>query len=419
MTLVFVGTDFCDAPQSLLEASERRADAVRDALAAVTDIIDGVVVVATCSRAEVYVDTSDVSQALDHIISRLSENLGETPEMIGQVFRVLTGPAVARHLFAVTAGLESMVIGEAEIAGQIRSALAVSQHNAHANKTLNRLFQCAQRVSKKVWASTDIGRSGRSIIHTALALAEKRLEGHQPRTALVIGTGAYSRVIVAALKKRGLKSIRVFSRSGRAHDFAASHNIEAITGDELLDVLAEVDFVISASGQHGYVLNPDTVQDALTRRRHSAPLTLIDVALSPDIDPRVTLLEGCTLIALETLRQNIPPQHSESIREADVIIDREAAQFDAEERAREMDPIVTALRSHINERIEHELRSIQGGIGEFQDINLEKAGRRIANAILHTPSVRAKELAVHGQQDEYLRAVNLLFGLEVHHRGAP
>jgi len=84
-----------------------------------------------------------------------------------------------------------------------------------------------------------------------------------------------------------------------------------------------------------------------------------------------------------------------------------------------MDPIVTALRSHINERIEHELRSIQGGIGEFQDINLEKAGRRIANAILHTPSVRAKELAVHGQQDEYLRAVNLLFGLEVHHRGAP
>jgi glutamyl-tRNA reductase len=419
MTLVFVGTDFCDAPQSLLEASERRADAVRDALAAVTDIIDGVVVVATCSRAEVYVDTSDVSQALDHIISSLSENLGETPEMIGQVFRVLTGPAVARHLFAVTAGLESMVIGEAEIAGQIRSALAVSQHNAHANKTLNRLFQCAQRVSKKVWASTDIGRSGRSIIHTALALAEERLEGHQPRTALVIGTGAYSRVIVAALKKRGLKSIRVFSRSGRAHDFAASHNIEAITGDELLDVLAEVDFVISASGQHGYVLSPDTVQDALTRRRHSAPLTLIDVALSPDIDPRVTLLEGCTLIALETLRQNIPPQHSESIREADVIIDREAAQFDAEERAREMDPIVTALRSHINERIEHELRSIQGGIGEFQDINLEKAGRRIANAILHTPSVRAKELAVHGQQDEYLAAVNLLFGLEVHHRGAP
>lgn len=418
MTLVFVGADFCDAPQSLLESAERGADAVRDTLAALTDIIHGVVVVATCSRAEVYVDTSDVPQALDQIISSLSENLGESPEMIGQVFRVLTGPTVARHLFAVTAGLESMVIGEAEIAGQVRSALAVSQRNACANKTLNRLFQSAQRVSKKVWANTEIGRSGRSIIHTALAIAEERLEGHQPRSALVIGTGAYSRVIVAALKKRGLGSIRVFSRSGRAPEFAASHNIGPVSGEELPGVLAEVDFVISASGQHGYVLSPDTVRDSLVLRHRSAPLTLIDVALSPDIDPRVALLEDCTLIALETLRQKIPQKHSESILEADVIIDRAAADFDTEEKAREMDPIVTALRSHINDRVEHELRSIQGGTGEFRDINLEKAGRRIANAILHTPSVRAKELAMHGQQEEYLRAVNLLFGLEVHDRVA-
>jgi glutamyl-tRNA reductase len=419
MTLVFVGTDFRDVPQSLLEAAERHADAVRHALSALTDIIDGVVVVATCSRAEVYVDTSDVPKALDRIITSLSEHLGESPEMIGQVFRVLTGPAVPRHLFAVTAGLESMVIGEAEIAGQIRSALAMSQYNAHANKTLNRLFQRAQRVSRKVWASTDIGRSGRSIIHTALALAEEHLGGHQPRSALVIGTGAYSRVIVAALKKRGLHSIRVFSRSGRAHEFAVSHNIEAITGEELLDVLAEVDFVISASGQHGYVLSPNDVRDSLARRHNTAALTLIDVALSPDIDPRVALLDECTLIALETLRQEIPQKHSESIREADIIIERAAAEFEVEEKAREMDPIVTALRSHINDRVEHELRSIRGGTDEFPDINLEKAGRRIANAILHTPSIRAKEYAVHGQQEEYLRAVNLLFGLEVHHRGAP
>jgi glutamyl-tRNA reductase len=148
-------------------------------------------------------------------------------------------------------------------------------------------------------------------------------------------------------------------------------------------------------------------------------LTLIDVALSPDIDPRVALLDECTLIALETLRQEIPQKHSESIREADIIIERAAAEFETEEKAREMDPIVTALRSHINDRVEHELRSIRGGTDEFPDINLEKAGRRIANAILHTPSIRAKEYAVHGQQEEYLRAVNLLFGLEVHHRGAP
>lgn len=416
MALVFVGADFFDAPQNLLDRAEKSSTMVREALSDPRLGLDGVVVLATCNRCEVYAEAPDVAVAFRHIIAVLAEVFDSTPEHIGQIFRVLSGSAVTRHLFAVTAGLESMVVGEAEIAGQVRSAFAASTQKGRTTKRLNLLFQRAQRVSKKIWSTTDIGRSGRSIARTALQLAQEYLGGEAPQNVVVIGTGAYARVVVSALKKLGVPEISVFSRSRRAEHFAMVHGIHAIPANGLNSAIARAEVIVSASGQHGFVLMPADVSKALEGRTPPAPLVIIDVALSLDVDPRVQNVEGCTLISLETLRENTPREHSDTLRHVENLVDRETKEFDAEERAREIDPVVSALRLHINRSISKEIEAFERQSGS---VNLDEASRRIANAILHTPSIRAKELARLGQQSEYLRAVELLFGLEVVLHDAP
>jgi len=410
MSLVFVGADFFDAPQTLLDAGEKHSDQLREKLRQLGPQIEGFVVLATCNRIEIYADTQNVPTALQLIISDVAEVLGESSEKIAQVFRVLSDAAAVRHLFSVTAGLESMVMGEAQIAGQVRASFAKSQRDGVTTKRLNLLFQRAQRVSKKIWSTTDVGQSGRSIAHTALDLAQQSLPLLPPKSVLIIGTGAYARVAVAALKKMGVGEILVFSRSGRAEQFAASHGLTPITEGDLPGVIATVDIIFSASGQHGNVLTSELVRRSLSDRVGSSELVIIDVALSLDVDPRVASLTGCTLISLDTLRMHAPRQHSETLRQVDEMLSRETVEFEAEESARAIDPVVSALRIHINEHIEREIREFQRQAGP---LNFEDASRRIANAILHTPSVRAKELASQGQHGEYLRAVQVLFGLEV------
>jgi len=416
MALVFVGADFFDAPQNLLVRAEQGVATLREALRNPFVGLNGVVVVATCNRCEVYADAADVGTAFRNIVAVLGEVLDTNPRHIGQIFRVLSDSAVTRHLFSVTAGVESMVMGEAEIAGQVRSAFAHAQDQGSTTKRLNLLFQRAQRVSKKIWSTTDIGRSGRSIAHTALRLAETYLGSADSRAVVLIGTGAYARVVISALKKLSIDDISVFSRSGRADHFASVHGIHALGAHSLDSALARADLVVSASGQHGFVLTPDDISRALEARSPPTSLVIIDVALSLDVDPRVQGVEGCALISLQTLRDNTPREHSSTLRHVEDLVDRETEAFNSEERGREIDPIVTALRHHIKASISKEVAAFEGQRGP---INLEEASRRIANAILHTPSVRAKELASQGQHTEYLRAVEVLFGLEVRLHDAP
>lgn len=416
MALVFVGADFLDAPQNLLDRAEKSTATLREALSNPLVGLHGVVVLSTCNRCEVYADAPDVGTAFRNIIAVLADVFDSTPEQIGQVFRVLSDSAVTRHLFAVTAGLESMVVGEAEIAGQVRTAFAHTQAQGSTTKRLNLLFQRAQRVSKKIWSTTDIGRSGRSIAHTALRLAQTHLGNEVPGSVVLIGTGAYARVVISALKKFGVDDISVFSRSGRADHFASMHGIHALHANSLESALARADLVVSASGQHGFVLTHDDISRALEERTPPTTLVIIDVALSLDVDPRVQDVDGCTLISLQTLRDNTPREHSATLRHVEELVDRETEAFASEERAREIDPIVSALRHHINASISKEVEAFGRQPGP---INLDEASRRIANAILHMPSVRAKELASQGQHTEYRRAVEVLFGLEVRLHDAP
>lgn len=303
---MFLGADFVDAPLTLLEKVESAADRVAAAVADSPDAVSGVVTVLTCNRAEFYLDTPSPDSALPWLIDSIAHASDLSPTEVAQVFRVLTGGSVVRHLFAVTSGLESMVVGESEITGQIRRSFADAHARGLTTARLNRLFQHAQQVAKNVAGTTGVGRSGRSIIHTALDLVNAGQTHSDPGPALIVGTGAYARVVTMALKKRGVTDIWVYSRSGRAPVFASQHGVEPVTTDQLEWALTKAEWVISASGQPGYALTANHLHRALSTRQSSRPLWVIDVALSPDVDPAAASLEGCELVTLETLRTHNP-----------------------------------------------------------------------------------------------------------------
>ena len=409
---MLLGADFVDAPLPLLGRIEAAEDNLIECLSHRPDEVQGVVTLVTCNRAEIYLETSDRDRGLQWAIGTIAEASHLNRAEVAQVFRVVTGSSVMRHLCAVTAGLESMVIGESEIAGQVRRALASAQRGKHLTPTLNRMFQTAQQVAKTVSATTGVGRSGRSIIHTALDLVGVGQDKVDQRTALIVGTGAYARVVTAALVKRGVNDIQVYSRSGRAELFAEQHGVRAVNDHDLEPALARADWVISASGQPGHAMTANHIHRALSLRTVSRPLHIIDVALSPDVDPAVASLEGCELFTLETLRRFTPVQHREAVLHAERLVEDAAAEFTKRERARQLAPLVHALRSDIDARVEREMQRARKTLDPAHVDAVERAVRQITKAVLHTPTARARDLAKEGREREYEQALSLLFDLE-------
>jgi len=418
MPIVFLGADFQDAPLSLLEAFEVHVDEVRRKLSESPNFVHGSVVVSTCNRAELYVDSDFFQETLDFLIELVAEVLAERPEVIGKIFRVHYGPSLTRHLFAVTAGLESMVVGEGEIAAQMRKALHRAREATQLTSDLDALFQRAFGVAKNVWKATDLGKSGRSIIYTAMTLASATVGEMAGKTALIVGTGAYARVVTAALKRAGLSRIGVFSRSGRSETFARSHDIESVGIDSLGSFLSEAELIVSASGTHGYAITATEVSLAIAggeqlsagRNTHRV---FIDVALSRDIDPEVARLPQCTIITLDLLRLHNPPEHQESLLLADAMIERETENFHHTLSERSVEPAISALRAHIENRVLQEVDAVRKRAGEDVASEVERALRRVTNSLVHTPMTKGKELARNGRPDDYRQALELLFGLDM------
>ena len=196
----------------------------------------GAVLLATCNRLEVYLDAERFHDALEAVIDLLAA--GRTDPVVARdeiagMLQVRVGTPVAAHLFAVASGLDSMVVGEAEISGQVAAALRHAQAAGSVTPSLNLLFQSASRTAKRVASSTGLGAAGRSVASVALDVAETWVGNWDAATVLLIGTGSFARVIVAALRSRGCRQIRVFSASGRADEFATDRAIDPVGADQL------------------------------------------------------------------------------------------------------------------------------------------------------------------------------------------
>ncbi len=368
--------------------------------------------VATCNRVEIYLDAARFHDAIELVGGLVAQAGGLTVAQASTALKVRVGAPVAAHLFAVTAGLDSMVVGEAEISGQVSRALTRAQQAELASSPLHSLFQSALRTAKKVVATTDLGQAGRSVASVALDLA---LAGRPaPTGALIIGTGAYARVVAAALRSRGATALSVYSPSGRAEAFAATHHAAPVVADGLVEALAVADLVVACSGTGGEPLTVSVLGEALARR--DRPLPVLDLALHSDLEPGAAELPGLVVTGLRTVAEGIDPHQRDAVTAAqDLVIDA-VAKFEEEQAVRSLDPAVTALRQHVSGAVGREMDrfrdrypDLPAGIAK----DLELAMHRVSQSLLHTPTLRARELARTGSGADYLAALHTLFGISV------
>lgn len=378
--------------------------------------VSGAVVLATCNRYEIYCEAPsehDVEAARAAVIGQISRQSGLSKQLVSRSFHTLTGEDVAKHLFSVGAGLESAVIGEREIAGQVRRSLIEAQAGGTASGGLVRLFQAATRTSKEVGARTALGGRGLSIVSVALDLATDVAEDADwtAKKVVLFGTGAYAGATMALLRERGTTDISVFSASGRAEAFVASRGGTALTPATLGAAVAEADVVIGCSGGDRRIAASDL---ARVRKDSTLPLTVIDLALTHDFDPAVGELDNVELITLESVRLAAPGEQADALEQAGELVADAARSFAQEQQQRSAGAAIVALRRHTMQVLESEMEKVRrqhGCTAAAEEV--EFAMRRMVRQLLHVPTVRARELAAEGRGDDYLDALHALYGIEV------
>ncbi|RMI02405.1 glutamyl-tRNA reductase, partial [Cellulomonas triticagri] len=375
-----------DLDLSVLERLSADTHAVGREIVTGCASISGAVVLATCNRFELYLDVEDAADAeaaRDAVAATVATRSGYPVERVSAALDPATGPRVVEHLFAVASGLESMVVGEREIAGQVRRALTAARRDGTTTSDLEGLFQAASRASRAVEHGTGLGAAGRSVVGVALDLVEDGLPAWADVRCLLIGTGSYAGASLAALKARGCADVVVYSASGRAGQFAAQRGVTAATAD-LAASLAGVDLVVACSGASGAVLDVD----ALIRARSAEaslgarPLAVLDLALQHDVDPAVGDLPGVRLVSLTTLAESAPDGHSATVAEARTLVAEQADAYERAQRTRQWNPPVVAERRRVLE----DLATAAEGLDERAARSL----RRRTRSALHGPTVRAR-----------------------------
>lgn len=276
----------------------------------------------------------------------------------------LAGAAARREILAIAAGLNSMVVGEAQIVGQVRRAAETAAAEGTLSPDLVRIIERASTAARRVAHDTELSGQGRSIV----AVGVEQAAGHLPPLtgcrALIVGTGSYAGATVGALRARGLTDIAVFSASNRAEAFAAGHDLRAVPTDSLPEAMARADLVVTCRGVGGPVLTADVVAPVAAERLRSAegtgrPLVILDLALTRDVDEAVRALPGVVHLDLPSVRDAVPDAEVRQVDAARAIIDAEADDFERTLAGRSMDPLITALRSHVGRVVTEEIERLR------------------------------------------------------------
>lgn len=316
----------------------------------------GALVLATCNRVEVYVDSSvDAATLAEAVRTDLSAAPG-APSPDGIPLTVLADAHAIDHLFRVTAGLDSMVVGDREVAAQVRRAVHEAQAAGSASGLLVAVAEQALRTARLVAQRTRLATRGRSVVSVALDL----LRRDWPATrVLVVGAGAYAGAVVADLAERGHRSLTVHSSSGRAAVFAGRHPGVAASDRPLVDELAEADVVITCRGSGIPVLTAADVARA-TSDRHEQ-LVLVDLAITRDVEPACADLDGVLLLDLETVSRHVPDASRRDVERAQDLVRTGVAEALARLRSRAMDPAVVALRDTMQDMVADEVDRLPVG----------------------------------------------------------
>jgi glutamyl-tRNA reductase len=439
VSVLVVGLSHKSAPVATLERAAVSGDTLTKLLRDVVQAepVAEAFVVSTCNRVEVYADVDRFHAGVTAICELLARHCGLPPHELTQYLYVHYEDRAVSHLLAVAAGLDSMVVGEDQILGQVRSAVKLAAEHGTAGRVLGELGQLALRTGKRARAETGIGRAGLSLLSVAVELAAARLApessvGPAPgspdalagRDVLIVGAGSMSALAAATAARSGAASIVVANRTREhAERLAAtvSTTVTKITGlADLPAAMAAADVLISCTGAAGQVITRDMVSAALTARNApdpSAPLVILDLAMPRDVEPAAASLPGVVLIDMDQLSE-----HATAIRDDDVtavraILETELAGYQSAMDAARVAPTVVALRAKAAKVVDVELARLAGrlsadGLSGHALDEIAQTVRRVVDKLLHAPTVRVKELAGSPGGEEYAAALRVLFDLD-------
>lgn len=420
MTILVVGLSHRSAPVAMLERTAASGDELVKLLHEVHDSIHvaEAMIVSTCNRVEVYAVVDKFHGGVSVISELLARHTGVPLDDLSPHLYVHYEDRAIQHAFAVACGLESMVVGESQILGQLRQAFKIAQDQGTVGRGLHELVQHALRVGKRAHTETGVDKAGASLVSVGLEVASAHLGPLTGVRALVVGAGAMSGLAVATLARAGVREIvvanRTYERAVRLAEGAAASGVPALAVelDRLADALADADLVMSCTGATGLVITADQIPATGSAR------FFLDLALPHDIDPAVRGLPGAALAGLDELRtaeeaaHAVGPQAVEAVRR---IVAEEVAAFLGAARAAAVAPTVVALRSKAARLVDAELARLTGRLPELDDKargEIAQTVRRVVDKLLHAPTVRVKELAAAPGGDTYATALRELFDLD-------
>ncbi len=415
MRLQILGLNHTTAPVEIREQVFFAGDEIGRALMRLNQIdgVDEVVLLSTCNRTEFYVITNDAGradmQAWLHDERNLDPAIGDT------LFSLAEGEAM-RHIFRVACGLDSLVLGEPQILGQLKNAVRDADTAGTLGKRLSQLFQHTFSVAKKVRTDTEIGTNPVSVASAAVSLAQQFFAGFSQHTALLIGAGVTIEIVAKHLTRKNLGRLFVANRDlERARRLASQFGGYAVPLSELEGTLPEADILITATASPDAIIKRQQMTAAIDARKHK-PILAIDIAVPRDIETDVGDLDDVYLYTIDDLNNVVlegQGSREAAAVDANRILDDEIARYLSMERAKQVNPIITALRSHgqsiRDEVADQARRRLAKGVDSSEVI--EYATAAMMKKLLHNPSVRLREAGEASEKD-IIEAARLLFGLD-------
>jgi glutamyl-tRNA reductase len=419
MSLLAVGISHQTAPVALLEQFAMDTDARVKALQELvgSDHVTEALVLATCNRVEVFAEVERFHGGVTDVSRVLARQAGATVEELSPYVTVHYEEQALSHLFTVAAGLDSMVIGETQVLGQLRAAYALARTEGTVGRALHPITQGALRVGKRVHAETGIDRAGASLVSVALDRVQARIGELVGARVLVVGAGSMGALAATTVARRGADVVVSSRTTATAERLAEGLGGRAAELADLPQELVAADVLITCTGASGFVVGTDVVVGAMAARS-GRPLVVVDLALPRDVDPAVAGLPGVHVIDLALLQGEhaTSPVAADDIAAARSLIRAETALMRAERQAADVAPTVSALRSQAAGVVDAELLRLSTRLPELDARSRAEVARtvhRVVDKLLHEPTVRVKELAAVPGDTDYAGALRALFGLGI------
>jgi glutamyl-tRNA reductase len=371
--------------------------------------IDEAVVLSTCNRTELYASVSRFHGALDDATQALADVAGLRPGELRSLCAVFFDEGAVAHTFSVASGLDSLVVGESQILGQVKSALTLGQAHETVGTVLNSLFQQAIRVGKRVHTETGIGAAGRSLVTAAYGLLSEEIGSLTSRRVLVVGAGAMAGLAARTAAAEGASVTCANRTLARAQRLAEAVGGRAVPLSDLGDALAAIDVLVTCTGARTFTLGVADLEGMPVRG-------VVDLALPADVAPEVAEHNNICLVNLDRLVTDQPDSASDQeIEDARDLVREEVANFLALRRAAQVAPTVVALRSMASDVVAAELCRLEARLPDLDDHEREQiqhSMRRIVDKVLHAPTVRVQELSSEPDAVDYAAALRELFALD-------